>query len=467
MWRRVFHCSRDVRSVHYSLNQLYCNCGINISYFPISSSKMGRFSATVQILLYYTELTFFIYILLADVQHYSALWWILLVWMLSAVILLNLVSVIRIKSQMDFYHKRFGLFICSMMHLILQGPFWRYVKVVCVYEEEEFHDFTKMSLFYSCVYSVPIMVFLSRSYLLAVYSVSLLLMIGCSICFLSSVISFTHFTSFNLNKEAIFNPATQVLSFLWRVFMIFARVSTLIWAFASPYYVWITLAVGVEFLLLVIWFQMNEVFSRSSRISRRLWLVCLAFAHLIDLTPSDMKVSLTWMVAYYSLNLSETIGVVILWHCSSNQVLQDSIHVVWVMAVLASFAIGLLMSLGVKSFKVNEDQTSYIQKALRCCCPGSKRERLERVSYIWDSYDTKNRLLSVRPMYTREQRQQHIDIIDNPLGVDDSVSLTNVTNTTMSCTAKSTTCSTAPVDTVSKQSSRRADQPQQVPFRNL
>lgn len=375
---------------------------------------MGRLTATAQILIFFLEIGFLVYLLIDSFEYLSEQWQISVGFLAGSSFLINLASGVRICHTMDFYKKPCGLLACVSAHIIQLGPLWRYFKLLSLYESSDNNDFMKLKLLQHCTFSAPILIYLSNIYILDTNQQSFLVMI--SLSYLSIVITLTHFSNFTTKEKP--GCATWMCILLWRVFMLFSRFSALVCALSSPYSMWVVLIIGIHFLVIMIWYQLRELSDQSDCTPFRVWLLLLALANTIDLTISDYKVPIEWLVGYYTLTLSENIAMVAMWYSSISA---DSNHynTLWLVAVFASFALGLLLALTSLTLSNYENKKQALQKALKCCCPGSRRDDIDRAPFVWDSYDVKRKKKTcvTNKGFEFEERQKHVDIINNPLGI--------------------------------------------------
>ncbi|XP_067936672.1 uncharacterized protein [Watersipora subatra] len=176
----------------------------------------------------------------------------------------------------------------------------------------------------------------------------------------------------------------------------------------------------------MIWYQLRDQ-ERSNRCSGfRVWLILLAAANIIDVTISDYKTSISWLIGYYAVILAENIAMVGIWYSALSEFAGFQ-QTLWLVAAFASFSVGLLLSLVVLTLTSREK--SGLQKLLDRGCPcGDKLE--DESSFFWDSYNSNYKPKGIyNKAFVIEDRQKHVDILNNPLGVSDVVSLTTAATT--------------------------------------
>ena len=376
---------------------------------------MGRMTVTVQIIVFYLEIGFMVYLLIDKTNYLSEQWQIFLGLLAGSSLLVNIASGVRTCQTMDFYHKPCGLIICALAHFLQLGPLWRYLKLLSLYESPDNSDLMKLKLLHHCTFSTPTLIYFCQLYLMDTSRISVLIMI--SLCYISMVTTLTHFSNFTTEEKP--GCATWLCTLLWRVFMLFSRFSALVCALSSPHALWVVLILGIHYLVLMIWYQLREPSDQSSCTLFRVWLLLLALANTLDLTVSEYKVPIEWLVGYYTLTLSENIGMVAMWY---SYVGADNNHynTLWLLAVFASFALGLLLALTSLTLRKYENKKKALQRTLNCCCPGSRRDDIDRAPMVWDSYDVKRSKTTchVNKGFEFEERQKHVDILNNPLGIN-------------------------------------------------
>ena len=108
---------------------------------------MGRMTVTVQVIVFYLEIGFMVYLLIDDkINYLSEQWQIVLGLLAVSSLLVNIASGVRTCQTMDFYHKPCGLIICALAHFLQLGPLWRYLKLLSLYESPDNSDLMKLKL---------------------------------------------------------------------------------------------------------------------------------------------------------------------------------------------------------------------------------------------------------------------------------------------------------------------------------
>jgi len=378
---------------------------------------MGRVLLTLHLLLYFAEISLIIFLLTMFLQ--DSYWRITFCLLLFSSFLCNISSYARIGQTMDFYHKPCGLFTCALLHILQLGLLWRYIKMLILYENADSRDFMCIRLLHTCSCSIPVLLCVVSKYLDK--DEQPFYVILAAVCFVSSILTFATFSQFN---ENIHQSISAVLStLLWRTFTLFSRLSALTLCLVSIHGLWALMVLGAHFIVLMIWYQLREQSKQDKCTRLRMWLLVLSFADTIDLTIASYKIGIEWLVGYYATILCESTIIVVIRYASLEQPykFQDAL---WLVTVFASLALGLLLSLITMVLSVKEQKKTTLQKTLKCCCPGSRRGHSDKLPYAWDSYETKRKpTCYANKAFEFEERQKHVDIINNPLGVSDVVSL--------------------------------------------
>lgn len=389
-------------------------------------TKMGRFTITAQIITYYLEIGLSCYLLIFHLDYLSWPWLFLVGLLTCSSIMVNIASGVRISFTMDFYKKKCGLFLCTLVHFLQLGPLWRYLKLLSIYDPSDFSDLMKLKLLHCFVFSTPITLYLAQKLMADSIDIHLLMMVFVS--YASIVVTLTHFSDFSGKETSGY--VMSVCSFLWRLFMLFSRLSALTWVLSSPHSMWVILVLGIHYLILVIWYQLRETSDENDCTPFRVWLTLLALANTLDLTISDYQVSIEWLTGFYALSLSENVAMIAIWYSSANET-NDHQLTLWLVVIFTSFALGLLFAMATLTLKNHESTRTALQHFLQCCCPGSKRNQSCDGALIWDSYDVKRKKASyyTNKAFDIEERQKHVEIINNPLGITskDVVSLSTHT----------------------------------------
>lgn len=374
--------------------------------------------------LYYMEMIVTMYML---TMLQGIPWLITFGTMVGSSILCNIISAARIHQVVDFQEKPCGLCMCVFSHLIQMGPLWRYLKLTILYDPDDSEDLLRIKLLHTCAFSIPTMLYLINLYLHQNDTSTIYLVLS-AFCFISTVLTVTHFSDFH--KKGRYGLMVWVCSMFWRLFMLFSRFSALVWALNSPHNLWIALILGIHFLILMILYQLREQSDETSCSGLRVWLLLLALTNTLDMTIADYKTSLQWLVGYYAFILSENIVMVILWYTSLGDPYNMQ-HTLWLISVFASFALGLLLALATMSLQSRADSKTSLPcyNALTCCLE-CRRKKQKRGALSWDSYDTRFKTTyHTNKAFDMGERQKHVDIINNPLGVADAISLSTATNT--------------------------------------
>ena len=381
---------------------------------------MGRFLTVLHAISLYVELSLVIYVLtLLDGES----WQLVLGLLIASLILCNFVSAVRVNQTMDFYRKPCNLFYCIIFHFLQMGLLWRYVKLVIKFNPAHSRDMMKLKLLHNCIVSVPVLLYLSLLYLQhgALHHEYMTVAVT---CFISVCLTLSHFSDFQCRDRTDYG--VFICALFWKVFMLFSRFSAIVWALSGTNGLWAAFILGVHFIVLMIWNQLRDQ-SHKDCSGTRIWLILLAVANTLDMTLSEYKTSIHWLIGFYSLMLGENVAMIGVAYSSLERP-HDLFHTLWLMAVFASFSAGLLLSLVTMTLCAQEKKTA-LQMMLNRWCSCCQQDEND-AAFLWDAYDTKRKPTGYsNKAFVIEDKQKHVDILNNPLGVSDIVSLTTAATT--------------------------------------
>lgn len=381
---------------------------------------MGRVQSVICAISYVVELSLVIYTLgLLEAVG----WQLLLGLLIGSMLLCNIISAVRVSQTFNFYREPCNLLICLVLHLFQLGIIWRFCKLVKPFNRKHSRDLMKIQLVHNFILSVPVVLYMSHLYLQG-GAVEHVYVAVITASFLSTVLTLSYFSNFQCKDETDYG--VWLCTIMWRSCMLFARFSALIWALRSPESLWAGLILVAHFLILMIWYQVHDQSKGDNCSGFRVWLIVLSLANTLDLTISEYKVSMEWFVGFFALVLGENITLVGIWYWSVSQP-DGLMHTMWLVTAFASYSAGLLLSLAAMSLSAREKKTLFqriFNRLCQCAQAGNDDSHL-----AWDAYDTdKPRSTGhTNQAYNVEERQKHVDIMNNPLGVNDVASLSTVT----------------------------------------
>lgn len=386
-----------------------------------------RFPALIQQIVLYFELALIIYFLVTTSPR-DDLWWLIVALSTASQIITNTASIVCVKQTMDFQSRCCGLTLCVMAHVAQCGSLWRTMKLICLYEPADREDTMKLKLLHICIFSVPVCTVVFGQYLTGNYDSNTALMVA-GLCFLNILMTFGYFSRPKLDMNTERNPTFNFLGYCWRLFTLFPRLSVFVWIANSPYIEWTGAMLLVHLLIMVVLCQLQRrTYFIPTDNSSRIWSLLLSVGSVIDFMGVDGSSSLQVAICYYLIVFCEMTAMILLKYYTG-LLLDQQYHILWAIAALGSFTLGIAFAVINLMPRENEEETSITQVLQKCCCPKLKQGDDEKVSLTWDSYDTRVKNPRCRRMYTAAQRQEHVDIINDPLGVDGIVSLTHYSST--------------------------------------
>ena len=300
----------------------------------------------------------------------------------SASVLCNLMSLTRIHETMDFKNRKLAFGICILMHIFQLGPLWRFIKICFVYFRQDNTDFMKLKLLYNSLASIGVVLTQSRILVIDLSDPWIAFPVVAS--FLSVLTTLTHFSTMNDVHSANFCLQT-ITTIAWRVCMLFSRFSIIIWISISELAHWIILVLGLHYLLILVILQTRI---NKGHWKHRLWLIILSLMNVAEIT-SEKPLQLDWILAFYSGTLCEMVAIVVTGEILLREMTLT--HSLWLLAMLASFSLGLLLCL--LSLKLSEGNSQTLRSVLQSCCPGQPDKDVTSLS--WDgAYDVQEKKTS-------------------------------------------------------------------------